>query len=115
MKTKKRKRKRGSKTECKKCGRCCYFKTTVNGVRVFTNKSCLYLNRDTNLCTVYPNRFRAGVGCLPIKEAIENFGVPKDCAFVSHLPHYKGVITAKEAFEKGLIDESDYRRLAELP
>jgi len=62
----------------------------IDGVRVFTDQACQFLDKTTNLCTVYEKRFQMGVGCLSAKEAAKIRALPNDCPFVAHIPNYEG-------------------------
>jgi uncharacterized cysteine cluster protein YcgN (CxxCxxCC family) len=75
---------------CNRCGKCCYYKTKVGKISVFTSNHCEYLDEKTNLCTVYENRFKVKPDCLPIEKAIEISALPNDCPYVKDIEGYEG-------------------------
>lgn len=77
---------------CKKCGKCCYIKTIVAGIPVFTRHYCEYLDLNTRLCKIYKNRFKKNKNCLTIEEAISIKALPNDCPYVKDIKDYKGPI-----------------------
>jgi len=75
---------------CNQCGRCCYIKVQIGSLNAFTVKHCEFLNEQTNLCTVYKDRFKMKPGCLTIEQAIEINALPGDCPYVKDKKDYKG-------------------------
>jgi len=77
---------------CRKCGKCCYIKTIVCGIHLFTKQHCEYLDEETNLCIVYKNRFKKKPQCLTVEQAIQIRALPNDCPYVKNLKNYEGPI-----------------------
>ena len=75
---------------CRQCGKCCYIKTVIGNIAVFTRKHCEYLDKKTNLCTIYKDRFKIKPDCLNIEKAIQIRAVPNDCPYVQNLNGYDG-------------------------
>ena len=91
---------------CRRCGRCCYEKLTVDG-HVFTRrKPCPYLNAKTNLCTIYEQRFKKNPRCLTVPQGIKLGVFPADCPYVRGLPDYLPA-------EKGWLDEEIVKKIGQ--
>jgi hypothetical protein len=87
---------------CKKCGKCCYYKSYINNIPFLTDKPCSYLDIKTNLCTIYKNRHKINPGCMGIGKAIKTYSLPKDCAYVENNLEYQenAPCTIEEIMEK---------------
>jgi len=75
--------------KCRKCGRCCYFMTVIDGQLVRTNVPCPYLDAETHLCTIFKDRFWVNPRCLTLSQAIAQRVLPADCPYVADLDWYK--------------------------
>ncbi len=75
---------------CTGCGVCCYDKVWI-GSRLYLLKSaCSFLNKRTNLCKCYEERFEREPLCIPIDaEIIQMGGLPDDCPYSQGLPGYR--------------------------
>ncbi|MCD7828717.1 MAG: hypothetical protein LUG85_09330 [Clostridiales bacterium] len=73
-------------TLCNCCGKCCYVRDVQPDGSVFVDydRPCEYLDTETNLCTVYDERFRKCDHCgkITIFTALFNPTLPKDCPYV---------------------------------
>jgi len=71
---------------CKQCGLCCYERRVLPGGRVYIdfNAPCEFLDTDTNLCTVYENRFRVCRYCAKVTmfHALFDRAMPPNCSYV---------------------------------
>jgi len=85
--------------ECRKCGKCCYFKARIGGQVVLTKTACPFLDEKTNLCKVFDKRFEVVEGCLPAETAAQRGMLPEDCPFVQDIPNYKGPRPIEELFD----------------
>lgn len=111
---------------CKKCKYpyCCHYSILIHTKTgklynlILKNHICKYLDKNaTNArtkgsCLIFKNRFKVNPYCLTIKEAIRQFGLPKECLYVKDNIKYQNNIpklvdlpdditdTDKEAFEK---------------
>ncbi|MDT8441438.1 MAG: hypothetical protein RQ723_07240 [Desulfuromonadales bacterium] len=74
---------------CRRCGRCCYEKIEFEGVVYYTDLPCEFLDRQTRLCRVYPERSRRRKGCIRLTPALLDKGfLPADCPYVAGLENY---------------------------
>jgi uncharacterized protein len=72
---------------CRHCGLCCCEKVLRNGRWVTDRKlPCAYLDRRTNLCTVYTRRFAVYARCRPMTllHALFTAWLPPECGYVQH-------------------------------
>jgi uncharacterized protein len=74
---------------CRKCGKCCHKKTWKDGKIILLQTHCQHLDPETNLCTIYQDRFKL-YNCLTIEQAIINKALPKDCPYVKDIKNYQG-------------------------
>ncbi len=74
---------------CRRCGRCCYAKVILEKEVYYTDIPCVYLDLETNLCTVYEHRFEVNPDCLTVEEGIKMGVFPADCPYVKDLPGYR--------------------------
>ena len=81
---------------CRKCGRCCYAKTIVEGRVIQTHVPCRYLDTVTNLCTMYERRHEVNPHCLTVREGIEQGVFPADCPYVQGIEGYVPPIQLEE-------------------
>lgn len=73
---------------CRRCGGCCYEKVRFGEQVVITDIPCPFLDLATNLCTVYPERFRRQLRCSSADDSIRAGGLPGDCPYVGGLSNY---------------------------
>ncbi len=70
---------------CKRCGKCCYFRSySANGeVRVHYDIPCEYLDEETHLCKVYEKRMKECDHCAKVDlyTALYEPTLPNDCAY----------------------------------
>lgn len=53
--------------QCKRCGKCCYMLEEVDGkLKRHDTLACQYLDKSTNTCMVYENRFMINPNCREI-------------------------------------------------
>jgi len=82
---------------CRRCGRCCFgkwedSKGVVHASRTF---ACEFLDRQTNLCMIYPiPEYRRALKpeCQTTAESLVKRVLPPDCAYVKNIPNYKSAI-----------------------
>ncbi len=71
---------------CNCCGKCCYVRTINEdgNLVIHYNKPCDYLDRKTNLCTVYDERFTKCENCGKVNlfRAMFSRYLPHDCPYV---------------------------------
>gem|GEM_PF-1603976 len=68
---------------CVRCGRCCYEKIEFEGEIYFTDEPCEYLDPDTRLCRIYPERYRIRPGCVALAPQLVISGLlPDDCPYI---------------------------------
>jgi len=77
---------------CKRCGRCCYHKLIIDDLVIAIREPCIHLDTDTNLCTIYEDRFKINPGCLNIERGIARRAFPEDCPYVYGLTYYRAPI-----------------------
>jgi len=75
---------------CVRCGKCCYIKIQFGEINVFTNRHCEFLDENSNLCTIYKDRFEKKPGCLTIEQAIAIRALPNSCPYIKDKKDYKG-------------------------
>jgi len=93
--------------ECKKCGRCCYYKIIVDGVVVYTPYPCEYLDVETRLCTIYDRRHEIHPLCATAEDGIKREIFPGDCPLVADIPGYRPPrmkLTMRELHEIGRLE-----------
>ncbi len=74
---------------CERCGRCCYEKVDFQGKIYYTQVPCEYLDLQTCLCKVYPDRARQRPGCVPLTpELVKRGYLPADCPYVADVEEY---------------------------
>jgi len=82
---------------CLRCGRCCYEKLDYEGEIYYTDVPCEFLDIDSRLCTVYPERHRDRPGCTPLTPDVIRRGIlPGDCPYVLDIPGYRAPLMAPE-------------------
>lgn len=74
------------KNYCNQCpstlrGLCCWL-SMDDGVDNFIVFPCKYLSKKTRRCTIYKKRFEINKRCLPLKKALEQGALPKECPYV---------------------------------
>lgn len=81
---------RNSEALCRRCGRCCFEKIEFEGEIYYTEDPCPYLDPDTRLCRVYPERHRVKPDCAPLSASVLKAGLlPDDCPYVAGIPDYR--------------------------
>lgn len=73
---------------CRRCGGCCYEKVRFGEQVVITDIPCQFLDTGSNLCTVYPERFRRQPRCSSAADSIKAGGLPGYCPYVGGLSEY---------------------------
>jgi uncharacterized cysteine cluster protein YcgN (CxxCxxCC family) len=71
---------------CKRCGKCCYFKTALLGVAMIDyGRPCPFLNKD-NTCMIYENR-AAVPWCNGAVESMQaGPSLPDGCPYLKFQP-----------------------------
>jgi len=83
-------RHRSWEDRCQRCGRCCYEKIDFEGTIYYTNQACPFLDLQSRLCTVYPERHQHRADCTPLTPRILSAGMlPADCPYVAHRRDYR--------------------------
>jgi len=85
-----------SKDICKKCGKCCYIKVVIGGIPFFSKNHCKFLDTDTNLCTIYNDRYKKNPSCLTAEEALRIKALPNECPYTKKEKGYEGPIWPKD-------------------
>ncbi|MCC8073189.1 MAG: hypothetical protein LIO62_03585 [Clostridiales bacterium] len=71
---------------CTRCGKCCYTRSfdSNNQLIIHYDSPCKYLDTQTNLCTIYDERFKKCNYCgkVTLFTALYNPTLPSDCAYV---------------------------------
>lgn len=75
-------------TLCRRCGRCCAKKMSVDGEVVYLPFYCGFLDVETKLCRVYERRFEANPRCLTVEEGVALGVFPADCPYVAGVAGY---------------------------
>ncbi|MDH3999139.1 MAG: hypothetical protein OET90_09920 [Desulfuromonadales bacterium] len=74
---------------CRRCGRCCYEKIDFEGQIYYTAIPCEFLDVETRLCKVYPDRDTARPGCVRLDPDTAQKGfLPVDCPYVADSDDY---------------------------
>ncbi len=70
---------------CRRCGKCCYRRSLAKGGEVIIHYSapCPFLDEETHLCRVYPERFEKCPYCRKVNMWIVLFNptLPNDCRY----------------------------------
>lgn len=70
---------------CQRCGLCCYEREVTDDGEMAVNfaSPCEFLDTETNLCTVYAERFEKCPACTQItpRKAASKFFLPPSCAY----------------------------------
>jgi uncharacterized cysteine cluster protein YcgN (CxxCxxCC family) len=74
---------------CRRCGICCHEKVRFGGQVVITDIPCDYLDLETNLCTIYPERLTKQPRCSSVEDSIKANSLPGDCPYVGGLSDYQ--------------------------
>ena len=81
---------------CLRCGQCCYEKIEYRGQYYLTDIPCNYLDIETKLCQVYPQRCQVKEGCVELTTEIVKMGVlPKGCAYVQTIKSYNAPLDCR--------------------
>lgn len=70
---------------CRQCGVCCHEKVRFGDQVVITDIPCPFLDTETNLCTVYPERFTKQPRCSSAEDSAKANALPEDCPYVGGL------------------------------
>jgi uncharacterized protein len=76
---------------CRKCGLCCYEKQLSPGTAVYDlSEPCPLLDRESQLCTVYKNRYRKNPRCRPVNLFTAMFAsyLPLCCGYTAWAKKY---------------------------
>ncbi len=74
---------------CRRCARCCYEKIDFEGNIYYTDVPCEFLDLETNLCRVYPERASKRPGCVHLTPENTKKGfLPADCPYVAGIKNY---------------------------
>lgn len=76
-------------TLCRRCGICCHEKVRFGEQVVITDIPCPFLDVETNLCTVYPERFVKQPRCASAEDSVNGNTLPDDCPYVGGLAGYR--------------------------
>lgn len=81
---------------CTQCGKCCYKKVIIGPTVFITPFPCEFLDTQTNLCTVYEERFEKNPFCLNVNQGMQVSAFPEDCGYVPKFapPGYKPAVEA---------------------
>lgn len=75
---------------CRRCGRCCYEKIEFKGEVYYTSTPCEWLDLQSRLCAVYPNRQKVRPGCVKLTPRVIAKGIlPADCPYVADICGYR--------------------------
>lgn len=70
---------------CRRCGVCCHEKVRFGDQVVITDIPCPFLDVETNLCAVYPERFIKQPRCSPAEDSAKANALPGNCPYVGGL------------------------------
>ncbi|MGE4543949.1 MAG: hypothetical protein AB7D06_07555 [Pedobacter sp.] len=71
---------------CRRCGQCCYEKVEFEGEIYYTDDPCEYLDLETRLCRVYPDRCAVRKGCVALTPKLVLQGLlPDECPYVKYI------------------------------
>jgi uncharacterized cysteine cluster protein YcgN (CxxCxxCC family) len=73
---------------CRRCGKCCTEKISIDDVVYLTRKPCRFLDPETRGCTAYPERFRVEPDCVSVVEGLPIYAFPADCPYILGVPGY---------------------------
>jgi Uncharacterized conserved protein len=73
---------------CRRCGICCHEKIRFGEMVVITDVPCKFLDVETNLCTVYEERFSRQPLCTTAARSAEAGALPDDCPYVGGISKY---------------------------
>lgn len=82
---------------CTQCGKCCYKKVIIGPTVFITPFPCEFLDTETNLCTVYEERFEKNPYCLAVDQGMQVSAFPEDCGYVPKLAP-PGYVPAREGW-----------------
>jgi len=78
---------------CTCCGKCCYRRRVADNGEVIIDYEhpCEFLDTETNLCTVYKERFKRCSYCGKVNlwTALFNPTLPPDCPYVTNFRLWK--------------------------
>lgn len=75
-------------TLCRRCGICCHEKIRFGEQVVITDIPCPFLDVETNLCTVYRERFVKQPLCASAENSAKTHTLPDDCPHVGGIAGY---------------------------
>jgi uncharacterized cysteine cluster protein YcgN (CxxCxxCC family) len=74
---------------CRRCGACCHQKIRFPDGVLITDVPCEFLDTETNLCTVYPERFAKQPLCSSAEASVAAGALPGDCPYVGGCSDYE--------------------------
>ena len=75
---------------------CCHQKIRFGDVIVITDVPCEFLDAETNLCTVYPDRFVKQPLCSSAEASVEAGSLPEDCPYVGGVADYQAPLLLRD-------------------
>ncbi|MCC8109144.1 MAG: hypothetical protein LIQ30_08905 [Planctomycetes bacterium] len=81
---------------CTRCGVCCHQKVRFGDVVVITDVPCEFLDTETNLCTVYPDRFAKQPLCSSAATSVTLQSLPADCPYVRNVVGYRAPVRLED-------------------
>ncbi len=74
---------------CRRCGVCCHEKVRFGDQVVITDIPCEFLDAETNICTVYAERFVRQPRCSSAGDSVKACSLPGDCPYVGGVDSYR--------------------------
>lgn len=74
---------------CRRCGVCCHEKVRFGDLVVITDIPCPFLDIETNLCTIYPERFEKQPRCSSAEDSVKANSLPGTCPYVGGVADYR--------------------------
>ncbi|MDR1613150.1 MAG: hypothetical protein LBT97_10285 [Planctomycetota bacterium] len=89
---------------CRRCGVCCHEKVRFGDQVVITDIPCPFLDEETNLCAVYPDRFEKQPRCSSADQSAGVNGLPGDCPYVADRKNYRAphLLSAHPEYEQAI-------------
>lgn len=81
---------------CRRCGLCCHEKVRFGDQVVITDIPCQFLDPETKLCRVYPERFAKQPRCASAEDSLAANSLPGDCPYVGGRSNYQTPHLLKE-------------------
>lgn len=92
----KKKEREAHEALCRRCGICCHQKLRFGDAVVITDVPCEFLDTETNLCTVYPQRYIRQPLCSSAEVSLESCTLPEDCPYVGGCSEYVAPLLLKD-------------------